>query len=150
MIDPYIDPKSGILRNKFGLTDQASLNRAETSAAMGRSMLLRLNPLKGDFDSARLKAIHFYLFQDVYDWAGQFRTVPLAKAGLVRGGGITRFTPPELIESELLKVFRRFAKRAFSKDCRERNLPVKLPFYCLRSIVFIHSEKEMGERNGYL
>ena len=89
MIDPYIDPKSAILRNKFGLTDQASLNRAETSAAMGRSMLLRLNPLKGDFDSARLKAIHFYLFQDVYDWAGQFRTVPLAKAGLVGGGGIT-------------------------------------------------------------
>jgi cell filamentation protein len=117
MIDPYIDPKSGILRNKFGSTEQASLNRAETSAAMGRSMLLKLNPLKGDFDSARLKAIHFYLFQDVYDWAGQFRTVPLAKAGLVEGGRITRFTSPELIESRdrvvaLRKEVKKIGKRA--------------------------------------
>ena len=31
------------------------------------------------FDAAHLQAIHKYLFQDVYDWAGQWRTVDMAK-----------------------------------------------------------------------
>jgi fido (protein-threonine AMPylation protein) len=32
MIDPYIDPQSGVLRNRFGLADQQSLDRAEANA----------------------------------------------------------------------------------------------------------------------
>jgi cell filamentation protein len=113
MTDPSIDPQSGILRNKFGLTDQASLNREEANAVIARSMLLRLNPLKGNFDSEHLKAIHFYLFRDVYDWAGKYRTVPLAKAEFAGSGRITKFAPPELIEAELIKVFRQLAKERF-------------------------------------
>ena len=79
MSDPYIDPQSGILRNKFGLTNQESLDRAEANAVSARSILLQLNPPKGNFDSEHLKGIHSYLFQDVYTWAGHFRTIPLAK-----------------------------------------------------------------------
>jgi len=94
MSDPYIDPQSGILRNKFGLTDQESLDRAEANVVSARSILLQLNPLEGNFDSEHLKAIHSYLFRDVYEWAGQFRTIPLAKADYVHGGRVTRFTPP--------------------------------------------------------
>ena len=86
MSDPYLDPQSGILLNKFGLADQESLDRAESNSVSVRSILLQLNPLKGDFDSEHLKAIHSYLFRDVYEWAGQFRTIPLAKAEDVRGG----------------------------------------------------------------
>ncbi len=50
MSDPYIDAQSGILTNKFGLTDQESLDRAESNSVSVRSILLQLNPLKGDFD----------------------------------------------------------------------------------------------------
>jgi len=88
MSDPYLDPKSGILTNRFGLTDQESLDRAESNAVSVRSILLQLNPLKGDFDSEHLKAIHAYLFRNVYKWAGQFRTIPLAKACLQMGRAI--------------------------------------------------------------
>jgi len=91
MSDPYIDPHSGILRNKFGLTDQESLDRAEANAVSARSILLQLNPLKGDFDSEHLKAIHSHLFRDVYEWAGQFRTIALAKGDYAHGGRVTRF-----------------------------------------------------------
>ena len=63
MSDPYIDPQSGILRNRFGLADQESLDRAEANAVSIHSILLQLNPLKGNFDSEHLKAIHSYLFQ---------------------------------------------------------------------------------------
>jgi len=35
----------------------------------------------GDFDVAHLRAIHRHLFQDVYAWAGELRTVEIAKGG---------------------------------------------------------------------
>jgi hypothetical protein len=76
--DPYVD-QSGILLNKFGLSDQASLNAAEADAVYKRSAILQLNPPKGNFDSEHLRGIHSYLFVDVYAWAGQFRTITLAK-----------------------------------------------------------------------
>ena len=48
MSDPYVDPQSGILRNKFGLINQESLNRAEANAVSPRSRLIQLNPLRGE------------------------------------------------------------------------------------------------------
>ncbi len=47
MSDPYINPEFGILSNKFGLTNQESLGRAEANAVSARSSLLQLNPLRG-------------------------------------------------------------------------------------------------------
>jgi cell filamentation protein len=58
MSDPYIDPQSGVLRNRFGLADQQSLDRAEANAVSIRSILLQLNPLKGNFDSEHLNVDH--------------------------------------------------------------------------------------------
>ena len=113
MSDPYTDPRSGVLRNKLGLVDQESLDRAEANSVSVRSILLQLNPLKGNFDSEHLRAIHQYLFRDVYEWAGQFRTIPLAKADYVHGGQVTKFTPPELIEEQLGKVFGQLADEHF-------------------------------------
>jgi cell filamentation protein len=126
MSDPYIDPQSGILRNKFGLTDQESLDRVEANAVSVRSILLQLNPLKGNFDSEHLKAIHSYLFRDVYEWAGQYRTIPLAKADYAEGGRVTKFTPPQLIEAELGKVFDELAKEHFLEGLPRRECARKL------------------------
>jgi cell filamentation protein len=95
------------------LVDQESLDRAEANSVSVRSILLQLNPLKGNFDSEHLRAIHQYLFRDVYEWAGQFRTIPLAKADYVHGGQVTKFTPPELIEEQLGKVFGQLADEHF-------------------------------------
>lgn len=67
MSDPYLDPQSGILRNKFGLNDHDSLDRVEANALALGSILLEGSPLKGNFDSQHLKQIHEYLFQDVYE-----------------------------------------------------------------------------------
>lgn len=38
-------------------------------------------PAAGQFDVAHLQSIHRYIFQDVYEWAGQFRTVNIARSG---------------------------------------------------------------------
>jgi cell filamentation protein len=52
------------------------------------------NPLSGESDLAHLKAIHRYMFQDVYEWAGQFRTVNISKGG--RLFGLADFLEPSL------------------------------------------------------
>ncbi len=62
MSDPYLDPSSGVLRNKLGFTDQESLDRAESDSVVVRGTLLDLNPPKGNFDAQHLKAIHEYFF----------------------------------------------------------------------------------------
>ena len=82
MSDPYLDPPSGILRNNLGLTDQDSLHREEANAVYVRSMLLKLNPIKGNFDSVHLQQIHENLFQDVYAWA--VNSEPLTCLSLTR------------------------------------------------------------------
>jgi cell filamentation protein len=108
---------TGILLNKFGITDQASLDVAEAGAVAKRSAILQLNPLKANFDSENLKGIHSYLFRDVYAWAGQFRTITLAKKG---HDHVTTFTPPELIEEQLGKVFGQLADEHFLEGLQRR------------------------------
>jgi cell filamentation protein, protein adenylyltransferase len=120
--DPYVD-HSGILLNKFGITDQASLDVAEAGAVAKRSAILQLNPLKANFDSEHLKGIHSYLFRDVYAWAGQFRTITLAKKG---HDHVTTFTPPELIEEQLGKVFGQLADEHFLEGLQRREFARKV------------------------
>ena len=82
-IDPdyvYTDPKTGILRNLAGVTDHDALIFAETAATAKRANELRAKPIRV-VDSSTLLAIHYHLFQDLYDWAGKCRTVEISKSG---------------------------------------------------------------------
>lgn len=125
MSDPYLIPHSIVLRNKFGLRDQPALDEREANAVIVRSLLLQLNPVSGNFDCEHLKKIHEYLFQDVYEWAGQFRTVPLAKAEQLEGGRVIRFTPPEQIENELASVFQRLADESYLRNLQRKQFSQK-------------------------
>jgi cell filamentation protein len=54
----------------------------------------------GDFDVAHYRAIHRHLFQDVYEWAGETRTVRTAKGGNL-------FCLPAYIDQQLTQLFNR-------------------------------------------
>ena len=79
--DHYIDPESGVLKNRFGITDEALLEVAEADFVAERSRELSETPIQGRFDLAHLQAIHRHLFGDVYEWAGELRTVDISKGG---------------------------------------------------------------------
>lgn len=79
--DQYLDPVSGVLINRFGITDAATLEHTEAALVATRSYELSQTPLEGRFDLAHLQAIHRYLFGDVYEWAGQLRTIDIGKGG---------------------------------------------------------------------
>jgi cell filamentation protein len=44
--------------------------------------------LSGSFDAKHLKAIHKYLFQDVFPWAGEFRVVNISKGNNMFGPAV--------------------------------------------------------------
>jgi cell filamentation protein len=92
--DPYLYPGTNILRNLRGLTDQALLARFEARRTHQRIAELIDSPLPGRFDIEHLKAIHRYIFHDVYEWAGEFRTVNISKGGQLFGHA--RFLEPAL------------------------------------------------------
>src|SRR5271170_300815 len=92
--DPYLYPGTSVLKNLRGLTDPEQLERFEARRTHQRIAELIDNPLMGGFDLAHLKAIHRYIFQDVYEWAGQFRTVNISKGGHLFG--LANFLEPSL------------------------------------------------------
>lgn len=68
--DPYLDPETGILRNIIGARTQIALDEAEGDLSFARLLQLMDHPPRATGDLEELRAIHRYLFQDVYPWAG--------------------------------------------------------------------------------
>ena len=99
--DPYREP-SGVLRNLLGVTDPAVLAEYERDLAFFRVVELELHPVDGCFDFAHLRAIHRYILQDIYDWAGELRTVDTRALGIPHAR-------PQFLADELDRVFRRIA-----------------------------------------
>ncbi|WP_139808881.1 hypothetical protein [Mycobacterium avium] len=81
-----------VLRNKLGIRDQRMLNFVESQLSAVRIAETVLENRTGAFDFAHYRDTHRRLFGDVYDWAGQPRTVPegpksttaASAAGMVR------------------------------------------------------------------
>ncbi|MFV8802061.1 protein adenylyltransferase Fic [Faecalibacterium taiwanense] len=77
------------LQNKLGLTDELELAREEERNSKQKALALYDTGLLNTFPVgtfAGLAMIHKYLFEDIYEFAGQMRTVNIAK-------GNFRFAP---------------------------------------------------------
>lgn len=106
-IDPISDhcyPGTSILINKFDIRDEGKLNEVESVVVSARYAEWLNEPKETFFDFAHYKAIHHFLFSDLYDWAGEVRTVDISKKG-------TRFTPAEQIGCQAEQIFRRLRGR---------------------------------------
>ena len=76
----YTDPETGVLRNLANVADLDTLILIESGAVTKRIAELQTNPIKIK-TSSNLLDIHKYLFQDIYAWAGETRTVEISKGG---------------------------------------------------------------------
>ena len=95
IIDAYCYEGTTILKNIPDLRDQSALDAFEAVMTTQRSD----EPLPGgNLDVAHYYAIHRHLFQDVYLWAGEVRSVRISKGG-------NTFCYPENIEQEMQTLF---------------------------------------------
>ncbi len=78
---PYVYPGTQILINHFGIRSADVLQRVINAVAGLRADQLQGDPVAGNHDLQHLCAIHRTLFQDVFAWAGDVRTVDTEKQG---------------------------------------------------------------------
>ena len=83
--------------NRLNITDSAELAREEERVSKKKAVQLFDRKLLDTFDVgtfAGLAAIHKYMFEDIFDFAGEIRTVNLAK-------GNFRFAPSMYLQAAL-------------------------------------------------
>ena len=76
MRDPYLHEDIDVLRNRLGVRDTAELTEAEANITYLLFLAIDKEFEQQPFDFNHLCAVHRYLFGDIYDWAGQPRTIP--------------------------------------------------------------------------
>ena len=86
MFDPYLIPNTNILKNKLNILDMDTLEKAEADITY-----LKLLDIDAWFENSHLDyetflAVHRYIFEDLYEWAGQIRTIHIYKEEAVLGG----------------------------------------------------------------
>src|SRR5208282_5709473 len=94
MDHPYCYPGTDVYRNKENIRDRDELEVLERLATARRLETLPHNlPITVD----GYREIHRYILQDVYDWAGEYRTVTTGRGG--------PFCKAEFIATEMDKRF---------------------------------------------
>lgn len=94
--------------------------------------------MKGIFDSQHLRAIHRYLFQDVFPWAGEFRVVNISR-------GNSSFGPAMFIELALNDAFEKLVKEQLLRGLTVDAFADRAAFY-LGEINAIHPFREGNGR----
>jgi len=135
--DPYSDPVTGVLYNKLGLGAAADLESAEREITHAALILLDASPVSPSYDLAHLREIHRRIFGDIYQWAGQIRTVAIAKGAM--------FCLPQYIDSSATIIF----GELHGEDCLHslrRDAFVRRLAYYLGEVNALHPFREGNGR----
>ncbi|WP_026826969.1 Fic/DOC family protein [Exiguobacterium artemiae] len=121
--DPY--SQDGVLKNKFGEKDPRKLEILEKRSTIRgwiklQNELIATPNLK--LDVSLIKKIHKNLFEDVYDWAGEYRTVNIVK-------GKTMFANALYVPAALEDLVTKLNRDITSKSITSNNIGEKLAYY---------------------
>ena len=137
--DPYTYKNSTVLVNKLDLRTQGELDAFEAEIASARAE----EPLpEGALDFAHYCAIHHHLFQDVYEWAGQPRTVRISKGG-------NPFCFPENIRSQAASLFEELRRSDHLQNLGPHDFAAKAAHF-LAELNAIHAFREGNGRSQLL
>ncbi len=143
-------PDYSVLKNKLNIRDAAKLDYKEREIVTQR---IRQGSPTGDFDLSHLQAIHKHLFQDIYEWAGQIRTVEIYK-------GAQQFQFRQYIGNGMQDIHGRIQKAGYlqglnSKDFASRageiigDVNYVHPFRDGNGRTQLQYLKQLGERAGH-
>ena len=95
----YCYPGTNVLKNKLDIKDKKLLEEADSLYSAQRLLELQADPIEGAFDLEHLKKIHYYIFQDLYEFAGEIREEDIIK-------GNTHFAKSQYIVQNAKKLFK--------------------------------------------
>jgi cell filamentation protein len=137
--DPYVYPGSNVLRNLAGIDKRDQLDLFEAVSTTDRILELHVSPIQGAFDIDHLQRIHRHIFQDVYDWAGEFRTVDIRKEGEFW------FCRHEFIEQSLNDLFGRLRAENNLKSASPSRFGSRAGYY-MNELNAVHPFREGNGR----
>ncbi|MEG1363748.1 MAG: Fic family protein [Clostridia bacterium] len=131
------------MKNKLNIKLEEKLNEKELEFFCDRfselvDMELNVSNIE-DF-----KYIHFYLFQDIFEWAGIFRKINIDKPEKVLGGLSLVYSDYNNIESNLNELFNKMNKIDINKITKDEliNKIIKI----VKNIWLIHPFREGNTR----
>jgi len=133
----YCYPDSYVLRNKLDIRDAETLSIAEREFVSSKLAYVKENPIKGNFDLNHLRRIHAYLFCDIYNWAGELRTVNIAKGN--------QFCNYLHLETYADGVFAKLRAEKSLAGVSAEDMPTRLAYY-LSEINVLHPFREGNGR----
>lgn len=117
------------LINKFGIKDDKQLSLIEGQITFAKGSELERNPINGNFDFEHYKAIHKYLFNEIYEWAGEIRSVDMSKKG-------TYFAKASEIEKLANACFARLKSENYFKEQEfDEYINNIVDFYCVTNML---------------
>lgn len=120
--DPYTDPETGVMYNRLGIKDRDTLERVESTFAYVRSFEIMQASMGGKFDFNHMKEIHRKLFGDVYEWAGEIRSLDIAK-------GNSLFASYNQIESYAPKITQQLAREQYLRGLDADEFSLRAGYY---------------------
>jgi cell filamentation protein len=136
--DPYIDSETGVLKNLLGISSSEELENAEADITVAVIASIPDQPALGDFDLDHLKNLHWELFNSIYSWAGEIRTVEIAKEN-------TRFANSDAIEQAANTLCNKLYSENLLKDL-QRDQYVRLLAHYYSEVNVLHPFREGNGR----
>ena len=125
------------LVNKLGIRDEKKLSEIEAGITFAKAVMLEETPINGDFDFEHFKKIHEFLLCDLYEWAGQVRTVDISKKR-------TKFLDAASVESIGTKCFAKVREGYFENLPFDEFVKRIAEFY--NDVNYIHPFREGNGR----
>lgn len=133
----YCYPNSFVLINKLDLRDAAALSEAERRVTGLNILEIKDKLVRGELDMKHLRDIHKAIFRDIFTWAGQVRTVDIAKGN--------QFCLVQHIEAYADGIFTKLKDETFLADAGEDMIAERLTYY-LSEINVLHPFREGNGR----
>ena len=125
------------LVNKLGIRDEKRLSEVEAQITFAKAVMLEETPIDDDFGFKHLKKIHEFLLCDLYEWAGQVRTVDISKKR-------TKFLDAASVESIGTKCFAKVKNGYFENLSFDEFVKRIAEFY--NDVNYIHPFREGNGR----
>lgn len=122
MHDPYLIPDTNILQNKLGITDRKLLEQAEADITYLKLLDIDAQFEKTSLDYEIFLAVHKYIFDDLYEWAGQIRTIDIYKEEDFLGGVSLTYGNVSSIEFQSAKIINELNKIEWSEFSVEETI----------------------------
>ncbi len=118
----YCYEGTNTLVNKLDIKDSKLLEEYEKSTVALKLLSLEKQGISGNFDMTHFSNIHKFLFDEIYLFAGLFRTENIAKDNF-------RFAEWEYIESELNKLLDNLKNENYLQNLDKHSLAERLAYY---------------------